>query len=119
MSFMVALGLLILRRRAANLDRPFKVWLPIAFLFLAAQAFLIVTPFIRPASGKGDTSLPYWLAPLVSVIFLFGGVIVWFVWRVAIPLLGGFEWVTQEQVLQDGTVVLTWKKSKGLVGRIH
>lgn len=112
MSLMVTLGLFLLRRRSPHLPRPFKVWLPIAILFLLAQVFLIVTPFIRPVGGKGDTSLPYWLAPLVSVLFMAGGVMGWFVWRVVWPGLGGFEWVGEEAVLGDGSVVRTWGKMK-------
>jgi len=114
---MVTLGLFILRRRAPNLERTFKVWLPIAFIFLAGEAFLIVTPFIRPDDGIGDTSLPYWLAPLVSLSIIFGAAILWLIWRIIIPVLGRFEWVTDEQILSDGAVVLAWKKYKNPVRR--
>jgi hypothetical protein len=111
-AFAVTVGLFLLRRQAPLLDRPFKVWLPLAFFFLSAQAFLIVTPFIRPKDGKGDTSLPYWLAPLVGIFFMFGGVIAWAVWRVILPNWGGYLWIAHESHLSDGTPVVTFRKSK-------
>jgi amino acid transporter len=111
-SVMVTIGLFILRRRARHLERSFRIWLPLAFFFLATQVFLIVTPLIRPANGKGDTSLPYWLPPVVGITFVLGGILYWAVWRVGLPLLGGFSWVTQETHLQDGTTVIVWARSK-------
>jgi hypothetical protein len=111
MSLMVTLGLFLSRRRTPHVERPFKVWLPIACAFLISQVFLIVTPFIRPEGGKGDTHLPYWLAPFVAVIALFGGVLSWFVWRVVLPAAGNFTWIAYETILSDGTPVLTWKRS--------
>ena len=107
----MTVGLFISRRRSSHIDRPFKVWLPFAVLFLAAQVFVIVTPFIRPKNGKGDTRLPYWLAPLTSVVIMLGGVVGWFIWRVLIPRIGGFTWLTEETELSDGTIVQTWRRS--------
>jgi amino acid transporter len=89
MSFAVTLGLFLTRRRVSQ-KRPFKVWLPLAILFLIAQAFLIVSPFIRPGSGKGDTALPFWLAPLVSVVIVLSGMCFWWVWRIALPYIRKF-----------------------------
>ena len=109
-SFMVTIGLLILRRRAPSLRRPFKVWLPLAFLFLAAQVFLIITPFIRPVDGKGDTSLPYWLPPVTSLTILVAGLMYWLFWQVALPAFGGFSWIGEETHLQDGTAVVAWAR---------
>jgi amino acid transporter len=105
----VTIGQFILRYRAPELHRPFKIWLPIAYYFLAAQIFLIVTPFIQPTGGKGDTSLPYWAAPALSIVLLLCGVMYWFVWLVALPRIGGFTWIAKETQLVDGTVLRTWK----------
>jgi heme A synthase len=112
MSFAVTLGLFILRWRNRNTPRPFKVWLPIAVIFLTAQAFLIVTPFLRPEDGNGDTSLPYWLAPFVSVIVVLGGTILWWIWRIVVPWVGYFYWESHQTPLKDGTMVRRWKKSQ-------
>ena len=111
-SLMVTIGIFILRRKAKHMPRPFKIWLPLAYFFTVAQVFLLVTPFVRPANGKGDTSLPYWLPPLLGTTFVVGGIIYWLVWRIALPLLGQFSWIPQETRLQDGTNVIVWTRYK-------
>ncbi|TLD38307.1 high affinity methionine permease [Venturia nashicola] len=108
----VAVGLLILRWKAPNIPRPFKVWLPVPFFFLLAQSFLLVAPFLKPPGGKGDTSLPYWLYPIVGIVVLVSGAVYWYVWRVAYPKIGGFEWVERKETLSDGTVIARYVKSK-------
>ncbi|KAH8816509.1 high affinity methionine permease [Xylogone sp. PMI_703] len=108
----VVIGLFILRWRAPHLHRPFKTWLIVAVFFLAAQVFLLVAPFLRPPGGKGDTSLPYWLSPIVGIGVLIAGVLYWFLWRIALPKLGGFEWREQKGELRDGTVVTEFYRTK-------
>lgn len=108
----VVVGLLILRWKAPNISRPFKVWLPIPILFLAGQCFLMVAPFIRPPGGKGDTSLPYWLYPIVGIAVLLFGVVYWAVWRKALPKIGGFSWFERTEALADGTVVIKFVKGE-------
>jgi amino acid transporter len=108
---MVTIGLLLLRRRAPNLRRPFKIWLPLAYFFIAIQVFLIITPFIRPIDGKGDTSLPYWLPPVTAMIVLVGGFVYWIVSYIALPFYGRFSWIPEETNLGDGTPVIVWAKS--------
>lgn len=108
----VVIGLFILRWKAPNIPRPFKVWLPVPFFYLVAQCFLLVAPFIRPPGGKGDTSLPYWLYPIIGIVILIGGVVYWVFWRVVIPKLGGFSWVETKEVLSDGAVVTRFVKGE-------
>lgn len=108
----VVVGLFILRWRAPDIPRPFKVWLPVAFFFLVAQCFLLVAPFIRPPGGVGDTSLPYWLYPIVGIVVLIGGVVYWAIWRVALPKFGRFSWVERKDVLSDGTVATVFVKGE-------
>ena len=108
----VVIGLFILRWRAPGLSRPFKAPWPIPAFFLAGQTFLIVAPFLRPPGGKGDTSLPYWLYPIVGIAVLFAGVFYWFGWRVLLPRLGRFEYKEKKSVLADGTVVTDWERVK-------
>ncbi|KAF4625189.1 hypothetical protein G7Y89_g12982 [Cudoniella acicularis] len=108
----VVLGLLILRHTSPSLPRPFRVPLILPLVFLAAQCFLLIDPFIRPPGGKGDTSLPYWLYPIVGIAVLLLGVGYWFVWRVLWPKLGGFKWVEKKSELEDGTIVAHFVKAK-------
>ncbi|KAH0830171.1 amino acid permease-domain-containing protein [Lanmaoa asiatica] len=61
-NFFVVIGLFWMRWKRPDLHRPFKVWWPLGVFYLAATVFLIVTPFLRPANGVGDTPpLPYYL----------------------------------------------------------
>ncbi|CAK7236428.1 hypothetical protein SBRCBS47491_009633 [Sporothrix bragantina] len=108
----VVVGLFILRWRAPRLPRPFRVWLPVAFFFLVGQCFLLVAPFLRPPGGKGDTSLPYWLYPIVGIVVLAGGVVYWAVWRKLLPWLGHYELDQQKVQLADGTIVTTFHRVK-------
>ena len=111
-NFFVVLGLVILRRKAPEAPRPFKVWLPVAGIFMVGQVFLLVAPFIKPPGGKGDTSLPYWLYPIVSVAVLTAGILYWFGWRVLVPYLGRFEYRERKCTLQDGTIVTEYLRMK-------
>ena len=111
--FAVVVGLFILRWRAPQAPRPFKVWWPVAMFFLVGQAFLLVAPFLRPPGGIGDTSLPYWLSSVVGIVVLVFGVLYWFGWRVLLPLVGRFEYAERKTTLKDGTIVTGFDRVKG------
>ncbi|KAH8754223.1 high affinity methionine permease [Hyaloscypha sp. PMI_1271] len=108
----VVLALFILRHTCPDLHRPFKTWIIVPFFFLIAQGFLLTAPFLRPPGGKGDTSLPYWLYPIVGITVLVVGGTWWLVWRVVWSELGKFEWVETKASLRDGTVVTEFEKRK-------
>jgi len=111
-NFFVVIGLFILRWREPNIKRPFKTWLPVALFFMAGQAFLLVAPFIRPDGGKGDTSLPYFLYPIVGIVVLLAAVFAWAVWWIAMPKIGGFQWKTKKVEIDHGTVVTQFYSEK-------
>ncbi|MCJ1357803.1 MAG: hypothetical protein MMC33_007799 [Icmadophila ericetorum] len=111
-NLLVVIGLFILRWTAPDVPRPFKVWWPVAVFFLAGQAFLVIAPFLYPPGGKGDTSLPYWLYPVVGIVILICGVVYWFLWRKVVPVMGGFQWEKQKVALEDGTVVTRFERIK-------
>ena len=111
-NFFVVMGLFYLRYTAPNVYRPFKPWIIVPFFFLAGQLFLLVAPFLRPPGGKGDTSLPYWLYPIVGIVVLIGGVLYWVLWRVVLPWLGRFSWGERKSELRDGTVVTEFVRIK-------
>ncbi|KAH6664717.1 high affinity methionine permease [Halenospora varia] len=90
----------------------FRAPLPMALVFLVAQLFLIVDPFLRPPKGQGDTGLPYWLYPLVGIAVLLMGALYWLVWMVLWPMWGGFEWEEKKTELVDGTVVREFVKKR-------
>ncbi|KAL2840933.1 amino acid/polyamine transporter I [Aspergillus pseudodeflectus] len=109
-NFLVVAGLFYLRWSEPHLHRPFGVWWPVAVFFMAGQAFQVVAPFIRPPGGKGDTSLPYWLYPVVGIVVLVAGVVYWGIWQVVLPKLGGYRLVPEHVVLKDGTTVAVYKQ---------
>ncbi|GME32137.1 Amino acid/polyamine transporter I [Neofusicoccum parvum] len=110
MNFFVVVGFFWLRRAAPDLPRPFRCWWPVAAFYLAAQVFLLVAPFLRPPGGKGDTSLPYWLYPIVGIVILLGGVVYWAVWWKFLPWYRKYTLVPEHERLSDGTRVVVYKK---------
>ncbi|KAJ5088895.1 hypothetical protein N7456_012511 [Penicillium angulare] len=111
-NFLVVVGLFYLRWSSPTVHRPFKVWWPVAFFFLVGQAFQLVAPFVRPPGGKGDTSLPYWLASVIGIVVLILGVVYWAVWRKVLPWIGGYRLVPTHEQLADGTTVVIYKSVK-------
>ncbi|KAF6220071.1 hypothetical protein HO133_003202 [Letharia lupina] len=106
----VGIGLFILRWRSPQVPRPFKAWWPVPVFFLLGQGFLLVAPFLRPPGGKGDTSLPYWLYPVVGIAVLACGVLYWFGWRVLLPRAGRFDYAERQMTLKDGTVLTVFDR---------
>lgn len=110
-AFVVA-ALIILRWKAPNLPRPFKVWWPVIGFFGLGQCFLLVVPLMRPPGDKEVTSLPYWLAPVVGIIIMVSGVVYWALWRKILPRWGRYRLVQGKETLRDGTVVTLYKPVK-------
>ncbi|KAK0561209.1 hypothetical protein OC844_003338 [Tilletia horrida] len=112
-ALLVVVGLFLLRIKAPQVPRPFRVFWPIAVFYLAAAVFLLVVPFLRPPGGKGDTSLPYWLAPVIGIGVLAAGVVGWFVWMKVLPWAFHFQYEKQRHVLSDGTVYYQYVPQRG------
>ncbi|KAL6306435.1 high affinity methionine permease [Sparassis latifolia] len=111
-NFFVVIGLFWLRWHKPHAVRPFKVWLPLAVLFLAAAIFLLVAPFLRPPNGIGDTPpLPYYLYCIVGIGVMLFGVFYWAMWRV-VPRWFGYKFVPRKDTLADGTVLTLFSSQK-------
>ncbi|KAK7535397.1 high affinity methionine permease [Phyllosticta citribraziliensis] len=108
----VVIGFFWLRYSEPHAPRPFRVWWPVAIFYLAAQCFLLIAPFLRPPGGKGDTSLPYWLYPIVGISILVLSVVYWAVWRKLLPWLGKYRLEPVHEKLTDGTRVIVYKKHR-------
>lgn len=63
----VAAGLLILRTRKPELNRPFRAWLPAVWLRVALCLALIVAPLFPPPKGTSDVSFFYAAYALVGI----------------------------------------------------
>ncbi|KAI6027038.1 amino acid transporter [Pisolithus marmoratus] len=89
-----------------HLERPFKVWWPLAVFYFAVAVFLMIAPFLPPTNGVGGTPpLPYYLYCLVGTGVALFGVAYWAGWRVLLPRVFGYELVPRKEVLEDGTFV--------------
>jgi hypothetical protein len=84
----------------------------VAGFFIIGQEFQLVAPFIRPPAGKGDTSLPYWLASVVGIVILLAVVVCWAVWQIVLPWAGKYRFIPRHSVLSDGTTVVNYTKQK-------
>ncbi|KAF4975939.1 hypothetical protein FZEAL_7333 [Fusarium zealandicum] len=86
-------------------------WAVIAF-YLAANFFLIVMPFIRPPNGQGNTSLPYWLSPFVSVAIMALGIVYYVARFVLAPWVFGYRNERIQQELSDGSKITRFRRGK-------
>ncbi|TPX34694.1 hypothetical protein SmJEL517_g02785 [Synchytrium microbalum] len=68
------IGLIVMRKTMADVIRPFKVWLPVAYFFLIAGFFQFVMPFVP----YGTSEYPYYLPPVVGWCFMLSGIPAYF-----------------------------------------
>ncbi|OKO93358.1 High-affinity methionine permease [Penicillium subrubescens] len=112
---LVTIGLIKLRLdKNDKFQSSFKVpWAILAF-YLAGNIgqFLLVMPFVPPVNGKGSTSLPYWLSPVVSLAILALGVIYYVGRFILLPWAFGYELDLVAVGLSDGSRVSRYKVRK-------
>ncbi|KAI6039607.1 amino acid transporter [Pisolithus marmoratus] len=100
-NFFIVVGLFYLRWKKPHLERPFKVWWPLAVFYLAAAVFLMIAPFLPPTNGVGDTppSILFVLPRRHWCPLVWGGIL----GRMACLL-------TSKEILEDGTFVTVFSK---------
>lgn len=104
-NFFVAAGLIYLyvHPPLGHVPGPIRATIPVAIIFLLANVFLIVAPFIPPVDGQNVyESLPYWLHCVVGIGFFGLGAAYWLIWAVILPKLGGYQLVRETLVGEDG-----------------
>jgi hypothetical protein len=62
-------------------------------------------PFVPPPNGKGNTSLPYWLSPVVALAILALGIIYYVIRFVLLPWIFGYKLDLVTVDLSDGSQV--------------
>ena len=67
-------GLVVMRFTHMHYPRPFKVFLPITFVFIAVAIFLAVFPFVPSV----NPDYPYYLPSLSGILFIGAGVPLWY-----------------------------------------
>jgi hypothetical protein len=67
----------------------------VAVLYLLANVFLAIVPFIPPDGDWNAEGYPYFVFPIVGVGVLLLGVAYWFAWTKVWPRFGGYRIVSE------------------------
>jgi uncharacterized membrane protein len=99
----VTAGLIYLHySKREHWQSPWHTYLPIAVLYLAANIFLAITPFIPPDGDWNAEGYPYYVFPVVGVGVLLLGVVYWTFWTKIVPRIGGYKILAQRHVDGNG-----------------
>ncbi|KAH9904316.1 amino acid/polyamine transporter I [Xylariomycetidae sp. FL2044] len=109
----VAAGLIYLQfRKSENWSSPWHTFLPVSVIFLLANVFLAIVPFIPPNGDWNAEGYPYFVFPVVGVGVLLLGAFYWVCWTEIWPAFGGYRVVAQREIGDDGTEVIRYLKVK-------
>ncbi|KAL7622631.1 hypothetical protein AAE478_008144 [Parahypoxylon ruwenzoriense] len=109
----VAAGLIYLQwRKSENWTSPWHTFLPISVLYLLANIFLAIVPFIPPNGDWNSAGYPYFVFPVVGVGVLLLGGVYWVCWSKIWPAIGGYRIEAHRIVEDDGAEVVRYKKTK-------
>lgn len=107
----VAAGLIYLHySKSETWTSPWHTFLPVAVLYLLANVFLAIVPFIPPNGNWNAEGYPYYVFPVVGVGVLILGAVYWTFWTKVFPAIGGYKIVAQRIVTDDGAEVIRYKK---------
>ncbi|KAL7274632.1 low-affinity methionine permease [Rhizina undulata] len=104
-SIAIAIGLLLLRTRRPNLNRPFKAWTISVYVKILASLALLCAPFMNDKDGKGDVGFWYGTYAVVGTAIILIAIIYWYIWTIAWPRWKGYTLEEEERVLDDGTTI--------------
>lgn len=79
-------------------------------MYLLANVFLALVPFIPPTGAWDEEGYQYYIFPIVGVLVLVLGGIYWTVWTQVWPATGGYRIVAHRIVEDDGTEVIRYRK---------
>ena len=87
-SVSISLGLLYLQSSPTeNWQSPFRAKKFYTVVFAASNCLLLVLPWIKPKTAKGDGRFPYYAYPATALGILGSGVVYWCWWAKIKPLL--------------------------------
>lgn len=124
----ITFGIILLRWRRPELQRPFKTWVPSVWLRLIVGFLLIIAPFFPPKNGRGDVHFFYATYAIVGVgmlVFLpclpilfnhrttiltmltriILSIVYWWIWTIVIPNRNGYRLEEEIEILPDGTSI--------------
>lgn len=102
----VAAGLIYLHYAPSEKwSSPFHTYLPVLVIYLLANIFLAIVPFIPPSGGGIDPDgYPYYVFPVVGIAVLLGGVGYWVLWKRVLPRVWGYRIETVHRISEvDGS----------------
>ncbi|KAI1405070.1 amino acid transporter [Hypoxylon fuscum] len=109
----VAAGLIYLHyRKSENWTSPWFTYLPISVLYLLANMFLAIVPFIPPNGDWNGEGYPYFVFPVVGVGVLLLGAVYWACWSQIWPAIGGYRIEAHRTVEDGGKEVDRYRKIK-------
>ncbi|CRK23578.1 hypothetical protein BN1723_013029 [Verticillium longisporum] len=111
---------IVLWTEKENWSSPWHTYLPISVLYLLANAFLCIVPFIPPTGSSDPDGYPYYVFPVVGVGVLLLGALWWLCWTKIWPSIGGHKIVAERQYDEQGHEVIRYKKvsTRGHVGSV-
>jgi amino acid transporter len=99
----VTAGLIYLHyNKRERWESPWHTYLPICIVYLAANIFLAIVPFIPPDGDWNAEGYPYYVFPVVGVSVLLLGVAYWLCWTKVWPKFGGYKITSERYEDADG-----------------
>ncbi|KAI1177036.1 amino acid/polyamine transporter I [Nemania sp. FL0916] len=109
----VCAGLIYLQwKKSENWTSPWHTYLPITVIYLLANIFLALTPFIPPNGSWDASGYPYYVFPVVGVGVLLLGAAYWVCWTKIWPAIGGYKIVSKRIVDDHGVEAIRYIKVK-------
>jgi amino acid transporter len=108
----VAAGLIYLHYKPSeNWSSPFHTYLPVLVIYLLANIFLAIVPFIPPDGAKDPEGYPYYVFPVVGIAVLLSGVVYWAIWKRVLPRILGYRIETVHRISDvDGSEAVKYVK---------
>ncbi|KAH7318062.1 amino acid/polyamine transporter I [Stachybotrys elegans] len=107
----VTAGLIYLQfSKKENWSSPWHTYLPISVVYLLANVFLAIVPFIPPEGSWNADGYPYYVFPVVGVGVLILGGVYWAIWTKVLPHFGGYRVEAHRSFDDTGAEVIRYVK---------
>ncbi|KAF9783052.1 hypothetical protein IL306_010594 [Fusarium sp. DS 682] len=107
----VTAGLIYLHyKKSENWTSPWHTYLPISIIYLLANIFLALVPFIPPDGDWNADGYPYYVFPVVGVGVLILGGVYWSFWTKILPRIGGYKVVADRTFDDSGVETVRYRK---------
>ncbi|KAF3904640.1 hypothetical protein ABW21_db0206022 [Orbilia brochopaga] len=106
-------GLIYLQlKKSENWSSPWHTLLPVSIIYLLANVFLAIVPFVPPTGSIDGEGYPYYVFPIVGIAVILLGIVYWVLWTRVWPRIGGYKIVAERSIGADGEEVVRYKKVK-------